>query len=125
MKLIPGEITTDDKHYCSYDCQNGSKDSLALIASDGERAYIINYVGMHLDYWICEGGANDFFEGVEAGVWFWKGRIKSSRDYFGEYDEELEGDFRKLTEEEWELLQGGDDLWDADEWNICPEKDKL
>lgn len=121
-----GELKKNDEHVCDYQCWDWSKGSKALIASDGEKALIIDHIGGPTDYWASEGGdLQDEFTGVEAGVWIWEGSLVSHRDYWGEYDEELVGDFRKLTTEEWELLHGGDELW-ADEhesWRSCNEED--
>lgn len=106
-------------HICDFTCYS-AKPSLAIVASDGRRAVILDFVGGALDYWISEGGDKKSFDGVGAGVWIWEGTVVGTRDYWGEYDERLEGDFRELTDEEWGLLQDDDVLWDAAEWEACP-----
>ena len=109
-------------HECGFNC-HFAKDSMAIVASDGGRAKVLDYVGGHLDYWICECEPTGCFDGLEAGLWIWTGRILGSTDYFGEYDEELSGVFRKLTKEEWDLFCYGDELWDESEWDSCTEKE--
>lgn len=109
---------TSGPHECDYSCHM-NKPSIALIASDGKRSVIMDSVGGYIDYWMSEACVYDEFDGLEAGVWLWEGTIVGSTDYWGEYDEELAGEFRKLTKEDWDLLQGGDVLWDSSEWETC------
>jgi hypothetical protein len=93
---------------------------MALIASDGERSLILEYVGGAMAYWIGESGCTH-----TERLWIWEGNIATSTDYFGEHDEWLEGTFRKLTDEEWEAREGGDDLWDPAQWECCNYKHEM
>ena len=115
-KLIPFE---EVEHYCDYDCYDSKKGSIALIASNGDKSIILDYTGGSLDYWLNECGVDDEFDGIAPGVWIWEGGIKTHRDYWGEYDSEMVGDLRELTDEEWGLFRKGKDLWDQDFYYKC------
>lgn len=91
----------------------------ALVASDGEHGIVLDYIGPDFDYMVhVDTGAfhHDEWEGTKAGVWIWEGRLQSSTDYFGEHDEWLEGRFRALTADEWDLHRLNDSPWDPADW---------
>lgn len=119
---IGEELVPLEEHVHDYQCWDWSRKSQALIASDGEHSVVIEHIGGPLDYWISEVGVEELFDGVDAGLWVWEGTLASTCDYMGEYDEELVGDFRKLTPEEWEVVRDGDDLFLVDDgWFVCGE----
>ena len=108
--------------YGHYDWSKGSK---AVVASDGQHAIVLEYVGGPLNYWLCETGRLAPFDGLEAGLWVWEGGIASWRDYAGDYDEELDGTFRRLTVEEIDALRQDAWLWDDRDYLLChpPEEE--
>lgn len=119
FEKITNLIPAPERDHCDFTCFN-MKPSEALIISDGERSAVLSHVGGYIDYWLNEGGITDAFDGVDPGVWIWQGKIIGHRDYQGEYDAELVGDFRRPTAEEWEQIRDEDyELWDADEWQAC------
>jgi hypothetical protein len=111
----------DGEHYCGFECWDPAKGSFALICSDGERGYVMEYIGGAIDYMMSEyPDPHDEVQGIKAGVWIATIWVRTYRDYWGEYDEEIEiADLRPLTKEEWELLQGGDQVLDDTGWLLC------
>lgn len=97
--------------------------SRALVASDGRGIICLAKIGPHLDYWLDEVGETEqiTFEGAPVGITIWEGKIRSWRTYDGDYDCELEGDFRPLTEEEWEDYRTNGEAWDSSEWFEGPQ----
>lgn len=56
------------------------------------------------------------WEEIQDGVYTWSGEIQGYRDYWGEYDEELErSELRPTTKEEWEALTLDETVWDHDQ----------
>lgn len=91
----------------------------ALIVSDGTHGQCLDHVGPAIDYWLNELGLGaDEWEGYPAGVWIWEGTIKvSGGGYFEDREEELEGEHRALTEDEWsDFHLDGAGPWDSDDW---------
>lgn len=92
--------------------------SLALIASDGQLAICLARIGWSLDCWFDEMGESEHqaFEDAPVGLSVWEGNIITTRSYWGEYDAELIGVYRPLTDDEREdyKLNGG--LWDPADW---------
>lgn len=120
--ITPIEVERPEGCICDgspWGCWDPAKGNKALIASDGERSLILEQVGGHLDYWFSESGDQEGLDGYPPGVWVWEGTLNSWRDYWGEYDEELSGDIRKLTDEEWELLRDGEVLFPVEEFMRC------
>ncbi len=94
-------------------------DDRALLVSDGKRAHVLCHIGPALDYWIYELGDPEAWDGTPAGVWIWEGTLRTGKywtDYGYEYDCDLDGTERALTDAEWDSLRSGEDLWDAAEW---------
>jgi len=122
MTLSPSDLRPAP-HVCSYNCWDWSKGSIALVASDGERVVILDYIGGPLDYWVCEIGERSVLDEIEQenGIWIWEGTIKNHRSYDGECDEWLEGEFRPPTDEEWANIIDGESLWGdiGDDWYSC------
>lgn len=116
------EPMDDAEHICSFGCWDWSKGSMAVIASDGKRAMVLDYVGGPLDYWLNEAGIDDEFHGIDAGLWVWEGSMVNHVDYWGERDSELVGDLRPLTPEEWEDRSGGEEIWIESNYRCCEEQ---
>lgn len=102
--------------------------SLAVFVLFAGKAEIIKWFGDDLAYWIETMGmdetakdlAQTWADGIGAAaaplVCVWKGKIRTSRDYYGEYDAWLEEDeVRRVTEEEWAILTAQEEPWYLDE----------
>ena len=101
-----------------------SKDSLAVLASDGDDGWVLFHVGAHLEQDISDVGSRrleDLGLTCPASVWIWKGRMCSSTTYWGEVETWLEGDTRAPTDEEWAAIRAGDCPWNPDDWLLKPE----
>lgn len=99
------------------------KDSLAVIASDGDGGWVMFCVGAHLDTEIDNIGTRDAEElGIlppGAGIWIWSGKYVGGgvRSLEGDYsDPELKGTRRAPTDTEWIAIRAGQCPWDPDEW---------
>lgn len=73
--------------------------------------------GTALEYYIDCCGLRDFAKELDHkdlvdGVYVWEGDLHSSRDYFGEYDEWLDGALRPITKEEWKDHVNDNVPWD-------------
>lgn len=78
--------------------------------------------GSALEYWMDTVGPEDFLKEVigkeqeeQDGVYVWSGTIGSNQDYYGEWDEWLEGELRPITKEEWQDHITENIPWDQDE----------
>lgn len=123
-KRIDGDkLVASDRHLCGFECWNPKKPSLLLLCSDGEKSHVIEHIGLMADYIMSEYPDPHLeLEGIEAGIWVVTIRVIEHRDYYGEYDEEVSvEELRKLTEEEWELLQGNDVVLDDTDYYVCEE----
>ena len=86
------------------------------------------HIGPGLDYWFENFGIEEFDPPPGPGFWIWEGSVESKRyDTVDgtDYDVELEGTYRRLTEEEKESLftLREDVPWDPKDW-IDPEKER-
>jgi len=89
-------------------CNNGAGCVLYAIGSCWEAWYEGS-----CSYVLDDNGLDDAPDGISI----WEGRMLSwGPDYNGEYDAELRGEFRNLTEKEWKLLAEGCAPWDEKEW---------
>jgi len=89
-------------------CNNGAGCVLYAIGSCWEAWYEGS-----CSYVLDDNGLDDAPDGISI----WEGRMHSwGPDYNGEYDAELRGEFRNLTEKEWNLLAEGHVPWDEKEW---------
>lgn len=78
--------------------------------------HCLYYHGSALTHWIEN---NDFVknasDGIEEdGIYVWSGTVNGSTDYWGEYDEWLEGETRPITAEEWKSFIKDELIWDKD-----------
>lgn len=119
--LPPG--MTDRNRFWQMRYHDGSRHSCALIASDGKRGIVLEHVGTALDYIDFVDSAvfrHETWDGVAPpGIWIWEGTLESTSywtDCGQEYDEELVGQARPLTEDEWELYRLNGLPWDEREW---------
>jgi len=89
-------------------CNNGAGCVLYAIGSCWEAWYEGS-----CSYRLDDNGLDDAPDGISI----WEGRVLSwGPDRDGEYDAELRGEFRDLTEKEWSLLVKGCAPWDEKEW---------
>lgn len=108
-----------------WDDYDWSKPSLAVVAMGECGGFVLWTVGAHVAFDIKEtglgGNAEDLgIEPDDEGIFIWEGKTKSSRDYEGEYDSWLDGEFREPTEAEWASIRRGECPWNPDE-RIRPE----
>lgn len=91
--------------------------------------HVLEHIGPGLDYWFENLGIEEFDPPPGPGFWIWEGSVESRRydspDYGTDYDIELEGTYRRLTEEEKQSLfvDHEDVPWDPKDW-IDPEKER-
>lgn len=52
----------------------------------------------------------------DDGVFIWEGSMNTIRYYYGDYDIELEGEFRLATEQEWQAHLNDEYVWDRSLW---------
>lgn len=122
----PTELTPIERD--EPECEpNWGKPSLAVIASDGKgNGCVMHYVGAHLDQWRNDvgGSLKDLtLDDAPAGISIWEGKVRVTRSWEGEYDGELEGEFREPTPEEWDHINADECPWDVAEWFLpAPEK---
>jgi len=97
--------------------------SCAVIATDGNgNDLLLHACGPAIDWHIEQYGNDPTDLGldgyVDAGIWVWEGTMGAVRcdtpDYGVEWDHEANGDWRAPTEEEWELIKGGECPWDKE-----------
>lgn len=102
--------------------KKGCPDDRVFFAADGRGAVaIIDYIGPGVSYYMedsllvgilkMELAAHNF-----PGLWIWEGRLRSSRSYYGEYDEELDGIVRPLHDDERQGWIEEETLWDRSLW---------
>lgn len=120
---------------CIYEPPEYRKDrplARALIVSRGEKypVAVLDCIGPEFDHFsdMSDSISDEIGEGYMPGTWIWEGRIVSeshpSRDYGEEYDERLEGDIRRLTDEEWIEFTKNPCAgpWDDDLWFLPKEE---
>lgn len=103
------------------------KPSRAVVVSDGERGWVMYWVGCDLDFEIREGGTRDLEdlglmghwgrgEKAPKGISIWEGRYvhRSTDDDVSEAD----GKFRELTDDEWAFVKIGEAPWNPEEWKL-------
>lgn len=100
------------------DCPKGI---LLLVASDGIRIILINSIGpgFHAYQEQISYDLGDLEQSIgvpNPGVYIWDGAFNVHRSYEGEYDAELEGEYRPLTKLEWESIHQFGIPWDEDLW---------
>lgn len=97
------------------------KPSRAVVVCDGERGWVIYWVGADLDFEISQGGRDLEDLGLlghrakaPKGISIWEGRYVRRATY----DEESEPDgvFRELTDDEWAFVKIGEAPWNPEEW---------
>lgn len=120
-----------DKRWGSYPKAAWEEDSHALIAYGSHGGLVLDHVGPHIDFELCE-GAGPSVEDMgltppdeDPGLWIWSGKIVDTSyntvDGY-EYDYELSGQWRKLTEEEWALFRKGEPVLPESKHAPCWEQ---
>jgi hypothetical protein len=90
----------------------------ALVACYFGKAELLEHQGGDIDYEIENVGRGDYLfdhsMGLppEDGIWVWEGYLHTSKDYYGDVDCYLEGEYRKATEEEWQRHLKEEYIWD-------------
>lgn len=119
MKLFADAAETTVDPRWRKDCPS----SVVLFATDGHGAVcIIDHEGPDAAYILEDSLTKKIFVDQELipwkfpGLWVWEGRVRGSRDYWGEYDEHYEGEVRPLTEDEHRAVREEDTLWDSNLW---------
>ncbi len=114
-ELLPDE-DQGDSQYPEY--KKGCPPDRGLLISDGTQGLLVDYIGPALEYWQSEVGDTESWDGYPAGVWIWEGTLQTWQSYEGEYDCDLEGEHRALTNDEWSdfKLDGQAGPWDSDDW---------
>jgi hypothetical protein len=108
--LAPWDYTKDGKVW----------KSCAVIVSDGNyRDLLLHACGPSIDWhieqygWSCE---ELDMHAPEPGIWVWEGSMGcvrvTSPDYGEDWEFEVNGDFRRPTDEEWEKIQDQECPWD-------------
>lgn len=101
-----------------------------LVACDGEgNGCILAFVG-HIEL-MFECGSKKLedlgLDNAPEGLSIWEGSVVDTtyESIDGtDYDCELQGDFRKLTEDEWEAFRKGENLWDEKLWRTEKMKEQ-
>jgi hypothetical protein len=96
------------------------KASRLVIANNGGCGCVLYAVGSCWEAWYESIGSyrldDNGLDDAPDGICIWEGFLHTvGPDRDGEYDAELQGEFRDLTPGEWALLQGGAP-WDEKEW---------
>lgn len=91
-------------------------DSIALIASRNGQGCVLVYDGAGIQADIEKGvGSTDIeqlgLDDAPDGLSIWEGKLMVWREREGEYDSDLKGTFRSLTEEEWENFRSTGKPW--------------
>lgn len=95
--------------------------SRLVVACNGGAGCVLYAIGSCWAVWHEGSGSyrldDNGLDDAPDGISIWEGRMQSwGPDRDGEYDAELRGEFRDLTEEEWRLLAKGEAPWDEKEW---------
>jgi hypothetical protein len=89
---------------------------------------VLQFIGSDLDYLQDHCGLREEFQLIcdeeKSGVYIWEGSLCTSQDYFGEYDEWLDGSFRPATKEEWKAHLDDEYPWDVSLWWKTEDKTK-
>ena len=109
-----------------------SKDSIALIAWNGENGLIIEHYGHHTELMIAEYGCSTFEEAMfesppYEGLWIWTGRLYGGGvDRQGETEDVfLSGAYTPLETEDWDKLQHNKPIRDNANWYTVKEINPL
>lgn len=93
-------------------------DSIALIACRGGHGCILDHDGLGIEADVealGHGSLTDHgLDDAPDGLSIWEGRLHTSESHTPdghEYDSELIGEFRSLTDDEWKLLQTTGTPW--------------
>lgn len=101
--------------------RRGCPPSVVLFATDGRgAAVIIDHQGPDIAYLLDVDERafvqDELQDWAFPGLWIWEGRVRGYRDYWGEYDENIESEIRPLTEDEARAVRENDIVWDGALW---------
>jgi len=99
--------------------------SRLVVACNGNGGCVLYAIGSCWEAWHEGSGSyrldDNCLDDAPDGISIWEGRMHGwGPDRDGEYDAELRGEFRDLTEEEWKLLAKGEAPWNEKDWLINP-----
>ena len=110
--------------------------SRALVLENYGESVVLHFIGADLE-WEMEqvgelqiGGDDWGYSGHDVdGLWIWEGRMVTHKNWTScgyEYDTEPEGDYRRLTQDEWNMFKEDPDIppWDCREWFANNPTDK-
>ena len=89
---------------------------------EGSFLCILEHIGPGLDYWVeAVGPLSDHYLGMPPtdGFYFWVGGLRSftmETDYGTDYDCELDGEYIKVTAEDFEDYSTNESWWDSSLW---------
>lgn len=107
------------------------KPSMAIIAIGDKGSAIVDYIGYSIEDQVSHVGTDTYelgfekTEGDENGIWVWEGDYKWTE---GPYEYPLDGSYepvgqyRAMTDKEWELFKKCLPIWDHKEWLIDTEE---
>jgi len=120
-----GKLAQEHRHlFEEWDYENDGRiwKSCAVIATDGNGNDILLHaygpaIDWHIGAYSSDVGELGLDGHTEPGVWVWEGTMGSVRHETmdgTDWDHEVTGDWRAPTEEEWELIRGGECPWDRE-----------
>lgn len=91
--------------------------SRAIVVVVSKIPHLLYHHGSGAEYFVEGVGPDEAarsFVGEDCadGVYVWSGEIVGRRDYWGEYDEEVTGEHRPVTAEEWRGFCSDEHVWD-------------
>lgn len=121
--VAPAEVDDDlSRHPGQVRWRKNAPPDRVLFATDGRGLVLIHdWIGAGVTFYMEDDCLTSTLREELAyhlfpGLWIWEGKVCTSRDYWGECDEWLEGDVRPLDEDEARALRENDILWDRSLW---------
>jgi hypothetical protein len=111
---------------CKWKDKNIRPPDQCIVASNGNKSYVIDHIGPILDYWMSSGFGDSSFDGLPPGIWLVKVSIHchhfNSPSFGYDYDESLEYyDQRMLTDKEVENFYT-ESIWNPEDYYDILEK---
>jgi hypothetical protein len=95
-------------------------DCVMYVAMYG-KCMVLDYIGPFVDYLAHESSLEDQIEQDvicenDVGVYIWSGCGEQIQYFAGDYDVQMNGDYRLATKEEWEHHVNDEYPWDRSLW---------
>ena len=92
-----------------------------ICCREGDFLIIMDRIGPGLDYWAEEVDLSPHYLGMPPtdGFYFWVGGVRTFElwtDYGYDYDSKLDGEFIKVTKEDFESYDINGSWWDSSLW---------